>query len=228
MPLRTRSAHKIMPTAARKCPSVRLCGGGSNRPDRGNKNLALQGPVRAGKRHSIFFDIFLIFKLIYRRVHAYIYAGSDINAKAERSTMKSPILYFAYGSNMNPFRMAQRCPGASVIGVGILRNYQITERLYADIDFQEGGEVHGVLFLISEQNLRSLDAREGYPKVYRRMWLPVEFNGGVYLAVTYEMTFETKAARNGKSYPEEYRELCSEGARFYHVKNGFKKRRKKV
>ena len=104
MGLRTRSAHKITPTAARKRPSVRLCGGGSNRPDRGNKKLAPQGPVRAGKRHSIFFDIFLIFKLLYRRIHAYIYAGSDINAKAERRAMKSPILYFAYGSNMNPVR----------------------------------------------------------------------------------------------------------------------------
>ena len=105
MALRTRSAHKIMPTAARKRPNVRLCGGGSNRPDRGNKNLASQEPVRAGKGHSIFFDIFLIFKLLYLRIHAYIYAGSDINAKAERSAMKSPILYFAYGSNMNPVRM---------------------------------------------------------------------------------------------------------------------------
>ncbi len=49
--------------------------------------------------------------------------------------MKGPILYFAYGSNMNPFRMAQRCPGATALGVAIQRNYQIAERLYADIDF---------------------------------------------------------------------------------------------
>ena len=142
--------------------------------------------------------------------------------------MTSPILYFAYGSNMNPVRMSERCPGATPVGIGILRNYRLTERLYADIDFQEGGEVHGVLYFLNERHLRSLDAREGYPKVYRRMWLPVEFCGEIYLAVTYEMTFETKAARNGKSYPEEYRELCSEGARFYYIKNAFKKRRKKV
>lgn len=110
MGLRTNSAHKILPTAAQKGLAVRLCGDGSNRPDRGNKKLAPQGPVRAGKRHSIFFDIFLIFKLLYRRIHAYIYAGADITAITERSAMKSPILYFAYGSNMNPVRMGQRCP----------------------------------------------------------------------------------------------------------------------
>ena len=140
--------------------------------------------------------------------------------------MKSPILYFAYGSNMNPARMAQRCPGAIPVGVGVLRNYRLTERLYADIDFQEGAEVHGVLYLITERNLRSLDVREGYPRVYRRMWLDVEFAGDAYLAVTYEMTAETKAARNGKPYPETYRMLCSAGARYHHVRNGFTKRRK--
>ena len=140
--------------------------------------------------------------------------------------MRTPILYFAYGSNMHPLRMAQRCPGAIPVGVGILRNYRLSERLYADIDFQEGGEVHGVLFLITGRHLRSLDAHEGYPKVYRRMWLDVEFDGVVYQAVTYEMTAETKAARDGRPYPEEYRMLCSAGARYHHVKNGFTKKRK--
>lgn len=140
--------------------------------------------------------------------------------------MKSPILYFAYGSNMNPVRMGQRCPGATALGVGILRNYRLAERLYADIDFREGAEVHGVLYLISERNLRSLDAHEGYPKVYRRMWLDVEFQGETYLAVTYEMSAATKAARSGQKYPEEYRKICSEGAHFHHVKNGFTTKRK--
>ena len=140
--------------------------------------------------------------------------------------MKSPILYFAYGSNMNPVRMGQRCPGATALGVGILRNYRLAERLYADIDFCEGAEVHGVLYLISERNLRSLDAREGYPKVYRRIWLDVQFQGETYLAVTYEMSAATKAARSERKYPEEYRKICSEGARFHHVKNGFTTKRK--
>ena len=140
--------------------------------------------------------------------------------------MKNPILYFAYGSNMNPIRMAQRCPGAIMLGVGVLRNYRLAERLYADIDFQEGAEVHGVLYLISEWNLRSLDAHEGYPKVYRRMWLDVEFEGETYPAITYEMSIMTKIARRGRKYPEEYRKICSEGARFHHVKNGFTTKRK--
>ena len=142
--------------------------------------------------------------------------------------MNELILYFAYGSNMNPARMARRCPGAVTVGVGVLRNYRLTERLYADIDFLEGGEVHGVLYLITPRHLRSLDSHEGYPKVYRRMWLDVEFDGVVYQAVTYEMTAETKAARDGMPYPEEYRALCSTGARINHVKNGFTKKRRNI
>ena len=40
------------------------------------------------------------------------------------------------------------------------------------------------------------------------------------------MTAETKAARDGKPYPEEYRMLCSAGARYHHVKNGFHQKEK--
>lgn len=44
--------------------------------------------------------------------------------------------------------------------------------------------VAGFLYLITERHLKSLDAYEGYPKVYRRMWLDVEFRGGTYQTVT--------------------------------------------
>ena len=156
-----------------------------------------------------------------------MYAGSKRKDRPERSTMKDLILYFAYGSNMNPMRMARRCPGSKVVGSAILRNYRITERLYADIDFQEGSSVSGVLYLITERHLRTLDACEGYPKIYRRIWLEVEYGGETYLAVTYEMSIETKAARDGKPYSEDYRALCSEGAKAHKIKNNFTKRRKK-
>ncbi len=147
--------------------------------------------------------------------------------KVKSVRMKNLILYFAYGSNMEPVRMTRRCPGAYPLGRAVLRNYKLTERLYADIDFQEGASVFGFLYLISERNLQKLDSFEGYPKVYRRMWLDVEFDGEVYPAITYEMTEATKLARNGKPYPEEYRKICSAGAKFRHVKNQFVKRRTK-
>ena len=97
------------------------------------------------------------------------------------------------------------------------------ERLYADIDFVPGATVEGVLYLISEANLARLDACEGYPKVYRRLWLEVEYDGGIYQAITYEMSRWTKFIRRRKRYPEEYRKICSFGADYYGIKNNFKK-----
>lgn len=140
--------------------------------------------------------------------------------------MKNPILYLAYGSNANPARMMRRCPGAVAVGSARLPNYKLTERLYADIDFCESASVYGVLYLISYANLRALDAYEGYPKVYRRYMAEVDFNGERYSALVYEMTNETKAAREGMPYPEEYRQICSDGMRYYRVPNKFTKKRK--
>lgn len=140
-----------------------------------------------------------------------------------------PILYFAYGSNMNPERMEQRCPGAVGLGYAVLSNYCLTERLYADIDTAVGDEVHGVLYLITPTHLAMLDRYEGCPHVYRRSWLEVEWQGYVYKAATYEMTLITKMARLKKPFSEEYREICSAGADFHKIPNAFRTivRRKK-
>lgn len=140
-----------------------------------------------------------------------------------------PVLYFAYGSNMNPRRMAERCPGAVSLGHAVLTHYRLAERLYADIDPEKGGEVHGVLYLISPANLAMLDLYEGYPQVYRRSWLEVEWRGYVYKAVTYEMTPATKLARWELTFSPEYRLICSKGATLNKIPNAFKitTRRKK-
>ena len=140
--------------------------------------------------------------------------------------MNTMFLYFAYGSNMNPARMSKRCPGAIDLGGATLYHHRVAERLYADIDFVEGAETEGVLYVITEEHLRKLDRFEGYPSVYRRIWVDVEFEGCIYQAVTYEMAWNTKIARSGLRYPEEYRLLCSTGARIHNIKNNFTKKRK--
>ena len=77
-----------------------------------------------------------------------------------------------------------------------------------------------------EEHLRRLDRFEGYPSVYRRIWVDVEFEDSVYQAVTYEMAWQTKVVRDRIKYPEEYRLLCSAGARVHNIKNNFTKKRK--
>ena len=51
-------------------------------------------------------------------------------------------------------------------------------------------------------------------------------DGTEYPALVYEMTEETKAARNGMAYPEEYRILCRNGARLRKIPNSFTRKRK--
>lgn len=40
--------------------------------------------------------------------------------------------YIAYGSNMNLAQMARRCPGARVVGMGLLRGWKLTFNVHAD------------------------------------------------------------------------------------------------
>jgi len=226
MPHRGERRNKILPTKAHKRPNVRLCGGGRERPDRRRKRPARQEAKFAYCGIRFILRLFLIMNWIYHRLHGYVcLVRSKLNFNG-RDAMKNLILYRAYGSNMLPERMMRRCPGATALGVARLPNYRLAERLYADIDFSEGESVFGVLYLISERDMRSLDAYEGYPKVYRREWLEVEYKGDSYTALTYEMSAATKAAREGQPYPDDYRRMCSIGARFYHVPNKFIKRRK--
>ena len=140
--------------------------------------------------------------------------------------MNTMFLYFAYGSNMNPARMSQRSPGAIDLGGAVLRNHRVAEQLYADIDFVEGAETEGVLYVITEEHLRKLDRYVGYHSVYRRIWVNVEFEDCICQAITYEMAWQTKVACDRIKYPEEYRLLCSNGARVHNIKNNFTKKRK--
>lgn len=136
--------------------------------------------------------------------------------------MNTPILYFAYGSNLNPKRITRRCPTAATFRTAKLRNYRLVERLYADIDYEEGAVVHGVLYCISERELSVLDTYEGCPRIYRRIWIEAECNGENFVAATYEMTPETKILRAGQPFPEDYRKICSAGAAYHRIPNAFR------
>ena len=60
--------------------------------------------------------------------------------------MNALYAYFAYGSNLMPDRLLQRCPTAVPYAPAILPNYRLTERLYADVDFTPRAKVHGFVY----------------------------------------------------------------------------------
>ena len=98
---------------------------------------------------------------------------------------EQPVKYFAYGSNMDIDRMKQRCPTAEVLGSAVLRDYALGFTVYsqgwdagaADIIYEPGQEVWGVVYVLDTQDLDRLDHCEGCPDHYRRVPLPVEVDG---------------------------------------------------
>ena len=84
-------------------------------------------------------------------------------------------LYFAYGSNMLSHQMEQRCPGAKVVAIGLLRGWRflINSRGVASIVPDETGSVRGVVWELSDEHLRALDGYEGVPDWYRRRIMTV-------------------------------------------------------
>jgi gamma-glutamylcyclotransferase (GGCT)/AIG2-like uncharacterized protein YtfP len=127
------------------------------------------------------------------------------------------MLYFAYGSNMIRRDMLMRCPGATVVGVGLLRGYRVTERKWADIDRDPSAAVHGLVWKVPKGELRFLDEYEDYPNLYTRYELDIEMQSASRArCIVYEMTDDGKSEQHGKKYSKGYRRKCRQAA----IENG--------
>ena len=80
------------------------------------------------------------------------------------------MLYFAYGSNLNPEQMQRRCPGHSVVGLAALRDHRLAFPItshdwgggVASVAPSHGPCVWGFVYDLPEADLASLDRYEGY------------------------------------------------------------------
>jgi gamma-glutamylcyclotransferase (GGCT)/AIG2-like uncharacterized protein YtfP len=80
------------------------------------------------------------------------------------------MLYFAYGSNLNPEQMLRRCPGHKVVGMAALRDHKLVFPLtshdwgggVAGLVPSHGPNVWGIVHELNEADLASLDRYEGY------------------------------------------------------------------
>lgn len=97
-------------------------------------------------------------------------------------------LYIAYGSNLNLARMARRCPNSKVIGIGELKDYQLTFRRVATIEPQQGAITPVGVWEITPADEKALDYYEGYPHLYRKENIKVVMHDGTELeAMVYIM-----------------------------------------
>jgi gamma-glutamylcyclotransferase len=113
--------------------------------------------------------------------------------------------------------MKRRCRLAKFVAAARLRDHELnftgTSTMWgggvADLNPVKGGVVEGVLWEISEADLKALDEYEGYPKVYVRRMVEVETGDGRKLeALAYFM------ARPGmyKAPSRRYMQLLVSGA----------------
>jgi AIG2-like family len=80
------------------------------------------------------------------------------------------MIYFAYGSNLDPVQWEKRCPGSTVAGVAHLAGHRlvfprrspIRGCAVASIEADPAAAVWGVLYRMTAGDFAALDAREGY------------------------------------------------------------------
>lgn len=85
---------------------------------------------------------------------------------AAYAASKNYIAYVAYGSNLSVEQMALRCPDATIIGTGKIRDYKLVFRFHADIEKSKGSYVPVLVWKISKADEKRLDIYEGVSSGY--------------------------------------------------------------
>ncbi|MDZ7853514.1 MAG: gamma-glutamylcyclotransferase family protein [Halomonas sp.] len=102
--------------------------------------------------------------------------------------------YFAYGSNMNPARVAARIGPTRRVVAGALHDYalrfdkasRVAGIAHANVVPWQGERVEGAVFeLEAPEHIRRMDPFEGYPREYDRHRLPVVTREGTFDAWVY-------------------------------------------
>ena len=86
--------------------------------------------------------------------------------------------YFAYGSNLDLPQMKRRCPSSELISKGSLSGYRLTFNKFssgwgggvADVIQDQGSKVWGLVFELSDTDLKRLDRYEGYHKDWTSLY----------------------------------------------------------
>jgi gamma-glutamylcyclotransferase (GGCT)/AIG2-like uncharacterized protein YtfP len=80
------------------------------------------------------------------------------------------MLYFAFGSNLNPAQMAHRCPGHVVVGLAALKEHKLAFPLtssdwgggVAGVQVAHGSTVWGIVYDLTDEHVAALDRYEGF------------------------------------------------------------------
>lgn len=95
--------------------------------------------------------------------------------------------YLAYGMNTNLEGMARRCPLAISLGKVVLNDHALRFRFHADAECCPGADMECVLWDITSECEKSLDALESFPEYYKKKMVRVSFGGREIEAMIYYM-----------------------------------------
>lgn len=140
------------------------------------------------------------------------------------------MIYFAYGSNLNPAQMSQRCPGYRSLGVARLPGYRLCFPRYsrsrrcasAGFEPSPGDVLWGALYDISPDDLSILHYHEGYDPDG-----PPELNRHIFSEVTVlrlggsepvrAMTYAAVPDGTAELPSRAYLETIIDGARYHSL-----------
>lgn len=118
------------------------------------------------------------------------------------------VLYFAYGSNMDPRRMSERAPRARALGPGRLDGFHLEFNLYSteweggvtNLEPDAGAHVWGILWQMPRSELDALNAYHGHPTFYRQEEVVVEGPPGRVLAYSFRVAHQSGYIRPTDAY----------------------------
>jgi len=143
------------------------------------------------------------------------------------------MLYFAFGSNLNPAQMAERCPGHTVVGLAVLRDHRLAFPLtstgwgggVAGVQVAHGSSVWGVVYDLTDEHVAALDRYEGFVgpgdqhNVYERekVWVDLTRadDGSIPRRVRGE--YYVPRVTNPNPPSRRYLDAILEGARFHKL-----------
>lgn len=150
------------------------------------------------------------------------------------------MLYFAYGSNLDPLQMAARCPGHQVVGLAMLADHRLVfPRFSADWGggvaspaLAHGEKVWGVLYELGESDVAALDRYEGWVgagdqhNLYDRETVTVELVRPDDGSVPRRLRVLTYVARpsNASAPSRRYLETVLRGARHHRLPDDYVER----
>jgi gamma-glutamylcyclotransferase (GGCT)/AIG2-like uncharacterized protein YtfP len=118
------------------------------------------------------------------------------------------VFYFAYGSNMDPTIMLERCPSARDPLAGRLDGFRIEFNVYSDnwgggaanLEPDERSSVWGVVWEVDSDDLSRLDTFQGHPTFYRRERVVVHSDGEPLECTTYRVAHQKGYVRPTEEY----------------------------